>query len=141
MRLPQTIGPLEHLFEAIFAAVKSPNLLTSLRLTGLGLDCRRVGAALQDTFHRLGPHLRSLYFAGCTEATLPWLCEAYTRQRWTLERLEVREMDSDDLLAFLGLRSTLLHPRLKVLSLEPYLVRPPPREKLARFAEVVHILV
>jgi hypothetical protein len=121
------------LITTLLAAITSPHLLRSLRLTGQDDTSSPI-------FYRLCPHLRSLYLADCSDDFLPLLADAMlaNNPRWRLERLTVRGMDNNDLLKCLRIRHAQKYPPLKLLSLEPY-TRPPPRETLERFAEVVNV--
>ncbi|KAJ7915678.1 hypothetical protein B0H13DRAFT_395383 [Mycena leptocephala] len=129
------LQPMPLLITTLLATIASPHLLRSLRLIGVYDTSFHT-----NIFYRLGPHLRSLYLADCSDDFLPLLADAMlvNNPRWRLERLTVRGMDNDDLLKCLRIRHAQKYPPLKLLSLEPY-IRPPPRETLERFAEVVNV--
>ncbi|KAJ7117887.1 hypothetical protein C8R43DRAFT_1137540 [Mycena crocata] len=137
--LPHGVGPTDHLFSTLLSAIHSPVLLRSLSFTGQYIPDDDI-EIIEEVFDLLGPQLRTLYLADCTPQFLDVLaeCMLYHHTRWRLERLTARGMDNDDLLVCLRSREANQYPRLKELSLAPY-TRPPTREVLQQFAEVINI--
>ncbi|KAF7290590.1 F-box domain-containing protein [Mycena indigotica] len=131
--------PLHELLSTILEAIPSPTLLKALRLTGLYVPPEEPEDIIEYLFSICGPHIRTLRLVECDAVFLEALAETLFQNHspWRLERLIVRGMDNDDLLECLWIRHAHEYPKLKELSLEPY-TRPPPKEVLAQFAEVVN---
>jgi hypothetical protein len=116
---PSTPGarPLDCFLAALVAAIPAPELLASLRLTGL--DCFG-STSLEHALDYLGPDVRSLYISKCSPEMLEALkssigCGDF---RWSLEHLTIRGMDTDELMGCLWIRHAILHGRLELVCLE-----------------------
>ncbi|KAJ7319094.1 hypothetical protein DFH08DRAFT_1086416 [Mycena albidolilacea] len=105
--------PLDHFLATLVHAVPNPDVLASLRFTGL--DCF-ASCVLEHALDYLGPDLRELQVSKCS----PEMLDAFVASvscgefRWILKRLTIRGMDTDELLESVWIRHLIMHERLEV---------------------------
>ncbi|KAJ7043990.1 hypothetical protein C8F04DRAFT_1250605 [Mycena alexandri] len=112
--LPPDARPLDTFCVALLEAVPFPDLLSTLRLTGL--DCYNA-PAVELALDYLGPDLHSLFLSSCTPEILDRLVSSMTHGefRWNLlQHLTITGMEAEDLMNCLWIRHAVLHGRLKV---------------------------
>ncbi|KAJ7784694.1 hypothetical protein B0H16DRAFT_1877100 [Mycena metata] len=112
--LPPDARPLDIFCVALLEAVPFPDLLSTLRLTGL--DCFNA-PALELALDYLGPDLHSLFLSHCTPEILDRLVSSITHGefRWNLlQHLTITGIDAEELMHCLWIRHAVLHGRLQV---------------------------